>query len=178
MDFVIGLPWSQGSDAIWVVIDRLTKARHFVPCRTSIDAAGLADLFIEHAFRLHGLPNSIVSDRGPQFAAAFWQRLCGRLGIDNRQSTAFHPETDGQTERANAVMEQYLRAHVSYLQDDWSAWLPLAEFAANNQASETTGVSPFFGMYGQDPRWQCNLSPPAANDNDDRRAHTTARMIN
>ena len=99
--------------------------------------------------------------------AAFWQPLCGRLGIDNRLSTAFHPETDGQTERANAVMEQYLRAHVSYLQDDWSKWLPLAEFVANNQASETTGVSPFFGRYGQDPRWQCDLSPSAANDDDD-----------
>ena len=178
MDFVAGLPWSQGADAIWVVIDRLTKARHFVPCRTNIDAAGLADLFIEHVFRLHGLPESIVSDRGPQFAAAFWQRLCGRLGIDSRLSTAFHPETDGQTERANAVMEQYLRAHVSYLQDDWATWLPLAEFAANNQASESTGVSPFFGLYGQDPRWQCDLTPPAANDPDDRRAHTTARIIN
>ena len=152
MDFVIGLPWSQGSDAIWVVIDRLTKARHFVPCRMSIDAAGLADLFIEHVSELHGLPNSIVSDRGPQFAAALWQRLCGRLGIDNWLSTAFHPEADGQTERANAVME-YLRAHVLNLQDDWSTWLPLAEFAANYQAPKMTGVSPFFGMYGQDPCW-------------------------
>ena len=66
---------------------------------------------------------------------------------------------------------------MTYLQDDWATWLPLAEFAANNQASETTGVSPFFGMYGQDPRWQCDLTPPAANDADDRRAHTTARML-
>lgn len=140
MDFVTGLPWSQGNDAIWVVIDRLTKARHVVPCRTNIDAAGLANLFIEHVFRLFGLPDSIVSDRGPQLAAAFWQRVCTLLGIDNRLSTAFHAETNGQTERANAVMEQYLCAHVSYLQGDWSMWLPLAEFAANNQASETTGV--------------------------------------
>ena len=74
-------------------------------------------------------------------------------------------------------MEQYLRAHMSYLQDDCSTWLPLAEFAANNQASETTSVSPFFGMYGQEPHWQCDLSLPAANDDDDRRAHTTERMI-
>ena len=94
MDFVVGLLWSQGSDAIWVV-DRLTNARHFVPCQTSIDAAGLADLFLEHVFRLHGLPDSIVSDRGTQFTAAFGQRLGGRLGIDNRLSTVFHPETDG-----------------------------------------------------------------------------------
>ena len=77
----------------------------------------------------------------------------------------------------NAIMEQYLRAHVSYLQDDWPTWLPLTEFAANNQASETTGVSPFFGMYGCDLVWQCDLTPPAANDADDRRAHVTAQTL-
>ena len=177
MDFVTGLPWSRGYDAIWVVIDRLTKACHLVPCRTTVDAADLADMFIEHVFCLHGLPNSIVFDRGPLFAAVFWQRLCNRLGIDGRLSTAFHPESDGQTKRVNAVMEQYLRAHVTYLQDNWANWLPLAELATNNQASEITGVSPFFGIYGQDPRWQCYLTPPAANDADDRRAHTTARVL-
>ena len=177
MDFVDGLPWSCGYDTIWVVIDRLTKVRHLIPCRTTVDASNLADMFIEHVFCLHGLPNSIVSDRGPQFAAAFWQRLCNRLGIDRRLGTVFHPESDGQTERVNAVLEQYLCAHVTYLQYDWATWLPLAEFAANNQASETTGVSPFFGMYGQDPRWQYDLMPPAAKDADDRRAHTTAQML-
>jgi transposase InsO family protein len=177
MDFVTGLPPSQGYDAIWVVIDRLTKARHFVPCHTTVDATALADMFVAHIFRLHGLPTTIVSDRGPQFAAAFWQRLCNRLGIDRRLTTAFHPQSDGQTERANGIMEQYLRAHVSYLQDDWAAWLPLAEFAANNQASETTGTSPFFGLYGHDPRWQCDLTEPAANDPDDQRAHATAQTL-
>ena len=177
MDFVTGLPKSQGYDAIWVVVDQLTKTRHFVPCRSSVDATGLADLFVQHIFRIHGLPNSIVSDRRPQFATVFWQRLCNRLGIDRRLTTAFHPESDGQTECMNAIMEQYLRAHVSYLQDDWPTWLPLAEFAANNQASETTGVSPFFGMYGRDPVWQCDLTPPAANDADNRRAHATAQTL-
>ena len=105
MDFVTGLQWSQGRNTIWVVIEHLTKVRHFVPCRKSIDAAGLADLFIEHVFRLYGLPDIIVSDRRPQFAAAFWQRLCGRLGIEYRLSTAFNPEAEGQTKRASAVME-------------------------------------------------------------------------
>ena len=179
MDFVTGLPASgwQRFNTIWVVVDRLTKARHLVPCHSSVDASDLADLFVKHVFRLHGLPRTIVSDRGPQFAAAFWQRLCGRLGIDRRLSTAFHPESDGQTERMNAIMEQYLRAHMSYLQDDWAIWLPLAEFAANNQASETTGVSPFFGLYGIDPIWQYDLTPPAANDADDQRAHATAQTL-
>ena len=177
MDFVTGLPWSQGFDAIWVVVDRLTKARHLVPCRTNTDANDLADLFIANVFRLHGLPDSIVSDRGPQFASAFWKRLCDRLSIDRKLSTSFHPETDGQTERVNAVMEQYLRAYVSHLQEDWSTWLPLAEFAANNQASETTGASPFFGMHGFDPKWHVDLTPTAPNDNDDERARRTASRL-
>ena len=148
-----------------------------MPCRTSVDAKDLADMFLAHIFRLHGLPTTIVSDRGPQFAATFWRRLCERLGIEPRLSTAFHPETDGQTERANATMEQYLRAYVTYLQDDWSRWLCLAEFAANNQASESTGVSPFFANIGFDPRWQFDLTPPVANDRDDERAHGTARTL-
>jgi transposase InsO family protein len=120
MDFVTGLPESgkEKYDAIWVVVDRLTKDRHFVPCHTTVDAESLANLYIQHIFRHHGLPRTIVSDRGPQFAADFWGHLCSRLGIDRRLSTAFHPQTDGQTERINAVMEQYLRAFASYLQDD------------------------------------------------------------
>jgi hypothetical protein len=120
MDFVTGLPWSNGCDAIWVVVDRLTKARHLIPCRTIIDSKDLADLFLNHIFCLHGLPLSIVSDRGPQFASSFWNQLCTRLGIERKLSTAFHPQTDGQTERMNAIMEQYLRCYVNYLQDDWA----------------------------------------------------------
>ena len=144
MDFVTGLPWSNGNDAIWVVVDRFTKMRHFVPCRTTTKAPDLANLFLHHVWKHHSLPQDIVSDRGPQFASDFWRQLCSRLGISPRLSTAFHPETDGQTERANQTMEQYLRAFVSHQQDDWSDWLPMAEFAANNQQSETTQTTPFF----------------------------------
>jgi transposase InsO family protein len=133
-----------------------------------VDAESLADLYIQHVFRLHGLPCTIVSDRGPQFAADFWRRLCNRLGIDRRLSTAFHPQTDDQTERINTVMEQYLRAYVNYLQDDWADWLSLAEFSANNQASEATGISPFFGLYGYDPQCQFDLSPALPGDADDQ----------
>ena len=157
MDFVTGLPESGTYDAVWVVVDRLTKVRHFVPCNSTVDAKQLADLFLTHIFRLHGLPISIVSDRGPQIAARFWQHLCHCLRIEPRLSTAFHPETDGQTERMNAVMEQYLRAYVNYLQDDWIRYLALAEFATNNQVSETTGVSPFYALHGYDPRWTTEL---------------------
>jgi hypothetical protein len=178
MDFVTGLPSSEGCDAIWVVVDRLTKQRHLIPCRTDVDAKDLADMFIREVFRHHGLPLTIISDRGPQFIAAFWKRLCERLGIDHRMSTPFHPQTDGQTERMNATMEQYLRAYVDYQQDDWNTWLPLAEFAANNQANESTTVSPFFALYGTDPRWQIDLSPAAPNDNGDLRARTVAQRLN
>ena len=118
MDFVVGLPKSQDFDAIWVVVDRLSKQRHFAPCKTTIGAKGHAELFIDNVFLLHGLPNSIISDRGPQFASEFRRYLCSCLGISAQLSTAFHPHIDGQTERINASMEEFLCAHVNYLQDD------------------------------------------------------------
>jgi hypothetical protein len=157
VDFVTGLPISKGFDAICVFVDRLTKQRHLLPCHTTISAEGLADLFCDRVFRYHGLPESIVSDRGPQFASRFWKHLCQCLKIDPRLSTAFHPETDGQTERMNAIMEQHLRAYVSYLQDDWTDYLFLAEFAGNNQVSDTTSVSPFFANHGFHPKHDFEL---------------------
>jgi len=117
-----------------------------------VDAEGLTTLFVREIFPLHGLPLTIISGRGPQFASRFWKHLCSCLSIDPRLSTAFHPQTDGRMERMNATMEQYLRAYINYQQDDWVKYLPMAEFAANNQTSETTGLSPFYGTYGLDPR--------------------------
>jgi transposase InsO family protein len=98
MDFETGLLECKGYDAIWVVVDRLSKMRHFVPSHTTVDARGLAELFVKEVVRLHGLPKTIVSDRGPQFATVFWKRLCDRLGMEQKLSMAYHPETDGQTE--------------------------------------------------------------------------------
>jgi hypothetical protein len=109
-------------------------------------------MFLREVVRLHGLPKTIISDRGPQFAAVFWERLCEQLGANQPLSTAFHPQTDGQTERMNASMEQYLRIFTSHQQDDWVQWLPLAECAANNGSSETTKCSAFFAVTGTDPR--------------------------
>ena len=152
MDFVTGLPEVDDFDAILVTVDHLTKMRHFSPCRTDCTAEDLAELFLRDVFRLHGLPEITISDRGTQFASRFWTRICQRLQINRKMSTAYHPETDGQTERANAVMEQYLRAYVSYQQDNWIRFLPLAEFAANNAVSESTSVSPFFANGGFHPR--------------------------
>ncbi|TKA73877.1 hypothetical protein B0A49_11860, partial [Cryomyces minteri] len=140
--------------------DRLSKMRHLIPCTSETDAKLVAKLYLRHVWKLHGLPSSVVSDRGPQFVAQFWQSLCTRLGTKARLSSAYHPESDGQTENANGVMEQYLRAHVSYLQDDWVDWLPMAEFTANNAPSATTQVSPFYANYGFDPRM--GFEPPQA----------------
>jgi transposase InsO family protein len=115
-----------------VVVDRLSKDRHFTACRTDIKAHDLAMLFVRDVWKLHGLPDSIVSDRGPPFISEFWKAVCYRLQINISLSTAYHLETDGQTKNANSFLEQYLRQYVSFVQDDWDEWLPLAEFAARN----------------------------------------------
>ena len=151
MDFAVGLPECEGFDAVWVVVDRLSKMRHFISCPTTIDAVVLAKLFLREIVRLHGLPRTIVSDQGPQFASTFWGQVCSRLGIDRRMSTAFQPQTDGQTEQMNAGMEQYLCVFVNHQQDDWVQWLPLAEFAANNGVSESTKCTPLLAVQGADP---------------------------
>ena len=163
VDFVAGLPPSKQFDAICVVVDRLTKQRHLIPCKTTITAEELAELFSDRVFLYHGLPKTIVSDHGPQFASRFWKHLCHTLKIEPCLSTAFYPQTDGQTERINAVVEQHLRAYVSYLQDDWVDYLFLAEFAGNNQVSETTTVLPFFANLGYHPGCDFELDICADN---------------
>jgi transposase InsO family protein len=162
VDFVTGIPQSGNNyNAVMCVVDRLTKRRRLIPCRDDIDARGTAELYIQHVYSQHGLSEFVTSDRGPQFTAAFWKQVCRRLGIRQRLSTAYHPETDGQTENANAVFEQYLRAYVNYLQDDWSDWLSLAEFTANNWTSESTQFSPFYADIGRHPR--TGYKPKTAN---------------
>ena len=111
----------------------------------------MAQIYVKHVPHYRGLLRSIVTDRGSTFTSRFWKAICKAWGTNLRFSTAFHLQTDGQTEKFNAVMEQYLRFYINYLQDDWAERMPLAEFAANNQASETTGISPFFANYGFNP---------------------------
>lgn len=115
--------------------------------------ADLAEQFLSSVFRLHGLPDKIVSDRGPTFVSKFWVAVQKRLCVSPFPSTAFHPETDGQTERVNAVLEDYLWYFVNERQDDWVAWLPLAEFSYNNTPSSSTLSSPFFSCFGFHPRF-------------------------
>ena len=152
MDFIVGLPESQGYDAILNVNDRLTGMRHLIPCTKETGSEDLAWLYLKEVFRLHGLPLSIISDRGPQFISEFWKALTKRLKIDVKLSTAFHPQTDGKSERINAITEQYIRAYCSYLQDDWVDWLPIAEFCGNSGYSEPIKTNAFLANYGYNPR--------------------------
>jgi len=114
IDFITKLPLAQGYDAILVVVDRLTKMGHFISTTERTSAEGLARLFRDNVWKLHGLPDSIISDRGPQFAAGIMKELNCMLGIEMKLSTAFHPQTDGQTERMNQELEQYLRMFIDH----------------------------------------------------------------
>ena len=166
-DFVTDLPLSNGMDSVLVFVDRMTKMSHFIPCLKTTSAPEFGRLFVAHVVRLHGLPDSIVSDRGSIFTSNFWSTLASILQIDTRKSTAFHPQTDGQTERMNQTLETYLRIFVNQEQDDWFDLLPLAEFAYNNARQESTRMSPFFANYCFHPRFIAEFSPtpvPAAND--------------
>ncbi|MBW0563724.1 hypothetical protein O181_103439 [Austropuccinia psidii MF-1] len=123
----------------------------FIPAYGTITALELAQIFISHVFFKHGLPVSIVSDIGSLFVSSFWTNLCQQLKISRDISTSLHPETDGQTERANQILEQYLQMYVSYHQDDWHTWLPLAEFSYNNAEHSSAKQSLFFTIYGRNP---------------------------
>ncbi|MBW0586744.1 hypothetical protein O181_126459 [Austropuccinia psidii MF-1] len=153
MDFITQLPLSNSFDSILVIVDRFSKMEIFIPTMSSITSLDLSHLFIKNIFSKNGLPSSIVSDRGPIFVSSFWTNLCQQLKISRDLSTPYHPETDGQTERVNKILEQYLQLYVSYHQDDWNTWLPLAEFAYNNSAHSSTKRSPFFNVYGREPHF-------------------------
>jgi len=151
-DFITKLLLAQRYDSILVVIDWLTKMVHFIPTTKKTMAKGLVRLFRDNVWKLHGLSESIISDREPQFAAEIMQELNRMLGIESKLSTAFHPQTDGQTERVNQELEQYLRMFINHRQEQWPEWLGTAEFAYNNKAHSSTWTLPFKANYGQDPR--------------------------
>jgi transposase InsO family protein len=118
MDFITHLPNNYSYDAILVIIDRLIKMKHFIYCKRTCNSEEIARLYVKYIWKLHDLPKIIVFDRGPQFVSEFWKHLIKRLGITALLSISYHSETDGQTEIANFFLEQYLRGHVSYLQND------------------------------------------------------------
>lgn len=152
MDFITALPESvRGHDTIMVVVDRLTKLAHFIPMKETTDALGVAELLREQVFRLHGVPKNIVSDRDVRFTSEFFKSLCGALGIAQHMSTANHPETDGQTERVNRCLEDYLRHYVAPDQRNWEELLCMAEFAYNSAWHESVQNTPFYLTYGYNP---------------------------
>lgn len=168
MDFIVELHPSEGCTAIFVVVDRLSKMAHFLPLKSTPSAMETAQVFIREIVRLHGVPMNIVSDRGVQFTSRFWKTLCEALKIERSLSSAYHPQTNGQTERTNQTLEQYIRCFTTFVQDDWVSLLPLAEFAYNNATHSATGQSPFFANYGFHPSFLPDFIPettvPAVQD--------------
>lgn len=153
MDFIDGLPRSQrGNESIWVIVDRLTKVAHFIPISSQRNADRLAQLYIREVVKLHGVPISIVSDRDALFTSEFWKSLQSALGTRIDMGTAYHPQTDGQTERVNQILEDMLRACVLDFGGSWEQFLPLAEFAYNNSYQSSIQMAPFEALYGRSCR--------------------------
>ncbi|KAJ3002426.1 hypothetical protein NUW54_g5855 [Trametes sanguinea] len=156
LDFVGPLPASENRhgqfDMICVIVDQLTSMVHLVPTLQTYGAAEMAEVVFDHVYKLHGLPERIISDRDTLFTSTFWQKLHALLGTELRLSLSYHPQTDGLTERANRTMTQMLRQCVWPDQKDWATRLPAVELAMNMARSETTGFSPFYLNYGQMPR--------------------------
>ncbi|RVW85779.1 Transposon Ty3-G Gag-Pol polyprotein [Vitis vinifera] len=150
MDFVTGLPRTpQSKDSVWVIVDRLTKSAHFLPMRITDSVIVLSKLYVKEIVRLHGVPLSIVSDRDPRFTSQFWQSLQKALGTEIKLSSAFHPQTDGQSERVIQILEDMLRACVMDFKGNWVEHLPLIEFAYNNSFQSSIGMAPYEALYGR-----------------------------
>ena len=168
-DFIVELPLSQGYNSIFVVVDRFTKRAHFIPTTSTISAEGTAHLFRDNVWKHHGWPKKIILDRRPQFAVKFTLELNKLLGIKMALSTAFHPQTDSQTERTKQELEQYLQLYTNFMQTDWSDWLASAKFTYNNHSHSSTDHSPFYLEYGRHPQIPLTINAPdsivpASND--------------
>ncbi|MBW0577868.1 hypothetical protein O181_117583 [Austropuccinia psidii MF-1] len=153
MDFITQLPLSNSFDSILPIVERFLKMAVFILTMYSITSLGLAQLFIKNIFSKHGIPSRTVSDSGYLFFSSLWTNLCQKLKISRDPSTAYHPETNGQKERVNQILEKYLQMYVSYHQDEWKTWLFLTEFAYNNSDHSSTKQSLFFTVYGRDPHF-------------------------
>ena len=166
MDFITDLPPSKRKgyvyDAILVVVDRYTKMACYIPTTKKINAVELEELLMREIFLKFGAPEGIVTDRGSVFTSAFWSEICYQMQVKRRLSTAFHPQTDGQTERQNQTLEHYLRVYCSEKQDDWAELLSIAEFAYRQSNHSTIGCSPFMAMYGYDPVLELRLEDEAS----------------
>ena len=156
MDFMVLLPKMVDQyDSVWVIVDRFTKSANFLPVKTTYTVEQYAELYIKGIVRLHGTPRSIVSDRDPTFTSKFWESLHKALGTQLRFSTAFYPQTDGQSVRTIQILEDMMRACVLDFGGSWSKYLPLMEFSYNSYQS-TIGVAPYEMLYGRKCRSPIN----------------------
>jgi hypothetical protein len=159
MDFIVGLPRTiKGYDSIWVIVDRLTKIAHFLPVRVKYTVSTYAELYIARILSLHGILKTIVSDRGPQFVSKFWEELHKALDTKLLHSSTYHPQTSGQTERVNQILEDMLCACVLEFPQKWDECLPLVEFSYNNRYQESIKMAPFEALYGRRCRTALNWS--------------------
>lgn len=162
MDFIVGLPPSLSGgvacDSILVVVDRFSKMAVFMPCLSTTDAKSMAQMILTGVVSKYGAPRTIVSDRGTTFTSEYWGTLCYYLATSRLFSTAFHPQTDGQTERMNQTLECYLRCYINYQQADWADLLPSAEFVINSAVNTSTGQTPFNLVYRFSPSLRVNIA--------------------
>jgi transposase InsO family protein len=155
MDFIVGLPRTQaGYDSIWVIVDCLTKLSNFIPVKTTYSGAKLAEFYMSRIVCLHGVPKKIVSDRGSQFTSKFWEKLHESMDTKLNFSSAYHPQTDGQTERTNQILEDMLRPCALKYGKSWDKSLPYAEFSYNNIYQASIKMAPYEALYGR----QCRTS--------------------
>jgi hypothetical protein len=161
IDLIGPLPVSRGKDAILNIVDHYTKQIHLFPVTTQLTADGVASIYFEQVFPLHGIPKKIISDRGPQFAARSMRALYKRLGIDAGLTTAYHPQANGQVERKNQEVEIYLKLFTGKRQDDWADLLPTAEFVINSRLNSATGHTPFELLYGYTPDFTIPVGRPS-----------------
>jgi transposase InsO family protein len=153
MDFIVGLPRTQaGYDSIWVIVDRLTKVAHLIPIRITYSGAKPAELYMSRIVCLHGVPKKIMSDRGTQFTSKFWEKLHESVDTKLNFSSAYHPQTDGQTKRTNQVLEDMLRTCALKYGKSWDKSLPYAEYSYNNSYQASIKMAPYEALYGRQCR--------------------------
>jgi hypothetical protein len=161
MDFIMGLPLTiRKYNSIWVIVDRLTKSAHFIPVNTNYNVQKYAEIYIARVLCLHRVSKMIVSGRGSQFVAHFWEQLHASLGTHLIYSSAYHPQTNGQTERVNQILEDMLRACVIEYLGSWDKNLPWAKFSYNNSYQESLKMTPFEALYGRQCRTLLNWIKP------------------